>query len=37
MNAQEAKVIVDKIVGQVFGYQNPLTLEQFMQKFAFDV
>lgn len=37
MNAQEAKTIVDKIVGQVFGYQNPLTLEQFMQKFAFDV
>lgn len=37
MNAQEAKIIVDKIVGQVFGYQNPLTLEQFMQKFAFDV
>lgn len=37
MNAQEAKVIIDKIVGQVFGYQNPLSLEKFMQKFAFDV
>lgn len=37
MNSQEAKNIVDKIVGQVFGYQNPLTLEQFMQKFAFDI
>jgi hypothetical protein len=37
MNAEEAKKIVDKIVGQVFGYQNPLSLEQFMQKFAFDI
>lgn len=37
MNAHEAKQIVDKIIGQVFGYQNPLSLEQFMQKFAFDV
>ncbi len=37
MNAQEAKLIIDKIVGQVFGYQNPLTLEQFMEKFAFDI
>lgn len=37
MNAHEAKLIVDKIVGQVFGYQNPLSLEQFMQKFAFDI
>jgi hypothetical protein len=37
MTSQEAKVVLDKIVGQVFGYQNPFTLEQFMQKFAFDV
>jgi hypothetical protein len=37
MNNNEAKKILDKIVGQVFGYQNPLTLEQAMQKFAFDV
>ncbi len=37
MNATEAKKILDKIIGQVCGYQNPLTLEQFMQKFAFDV
>lgn len=37
MNAIEAKTILDKIVGQVFGYQNPLSLEQAMQKFAFDV
>ena len=37
MNAQEAKKILDKVVGQVFGYQNPLSLEQAMQKFAFDI
>lgn len=37
MNPTEAKKILDKIVGQVFGYQNPLTLEQAIQKFAFDI
>lgn len=37
MTITEAKQILDKVVGQVFGYQNPLGLEQAMQKFAFDV
>jgi len=37
MNADLAKEILDKVVGAVFGYQNPLTLEQAMQKFAFDL
>lgn len=37
MTEREAQKLLDKIVGQVFGYQNPFTLEQFMQKFAFDV
>ncbi len=37
MNDQLAKEIVDKIIGQVFGYQNPYDLEQVLQKFAFDV
>ncbi|MCA9330272.1 hypothetical protein KDA11_06495 [Candidatus Saccharibacteria bacterium] len=37
MNEQEAKELIDKIIGQVFGFQNPLTLEQAMQKFAFDI
>ena len=37
MDANAAKVILDKIVGQVFGYQNPFTLEQFVAKFAFDI
>jgi hypothetical protein len=36
MNEQIAKEILDKVVGAVFGYQNPLTLEQARQKFAFD-
>jgi hypothetical protein len=37
MNATQAKEILDKIVGQVFGFQNPLSLEQAMEKFAFDI
>jgi hypothetical protein len=37
MNNEEAKKILDKVIGQVFGYQSPLNLEQAMQKFAFDV
>ncbi len=37
MNEQMAKDIVDRVIGQIFGFQNPLTLEQVQQKFAFDV
>ena len=37
MNKKDAKEIADKIVGQVFGCQNPFTLEQLMSKFAFDI
>ena len=37
MTPQLAQEILDKIVGQVFGYKNPLSLEVFMQKYAFDV
>lgn len=37
MTQQDAQNILDKIIGQVFGYQNPLSLAQFMQKFAFDI
>lgn len=37
MTSQTAQNILNKIVGQVFGYKNPLNLEQFMQKYAFDV
>lgn len=37
MNDERAKEITDKIVGQLFGLQNPYSLEQFAAKFAFDV
>lgn len=37
MNATQAKELLDKVVGAVFGYQNPLSLDQAMQKFAFDI
>lgn len=37
MTPELAQQMLDKIIGQVFGYQNPLSLEQFMLKYAFDV
>ena len=37
MTATAAQQLLDKIIGQVFGYQNPLSLDQFMQKFTFDI
>lgn len=37
MNSEVAKQILDKLIGQIFGFQNPLTMEQAMAKFAFDV
>lgn len=37
MDQIQAKEMLDKIVGAVFGYQNPLSLEQAMQRFAFDL
>ncbi len=37
MNATTAKEVLDKIVGQIFGFQNPLSLDQALEKFAFDV
>lgn len=37
MDATKAKEILDKVIGQIFGYQNPMTLEQFMEKYAFDI
>lgn len=37
MDANAAKAIADKIIGQIFGYQNPLSLEEIQAKFAFDV
>lgn len=37
MTSNEAQQLLDKVVGQVFGYKNPMSLEQFMQKFTFDI
>lgn len=37
MTNVEAQKLLDKIVGQVFGYQNPLSLDEFTQKFTFDI
>lgn len=37
MSPEEAKRVLDKVVGSVFGYQNPLSLDEAMQKFAFDL
>ena len=37
MDARSAQAILDKIIGQIFGYKNPLSLDQFLRKYAFDV
>jgi hypothetical protein len=37
MDAVKAQNVLNKIVKQIFGYENPLNLEQFIEKFAFDV
>ncbi len=37
MTKQEAQITLDKIIGQIFGYQNTLNLRQFKKKFAFDI
>lgn len=37
MSPEEAKQVLDKIVGSVFGFQNPFSLDEAMQKFAFDL
>lgn len=37
MDKTEAKQILDKIILRVFGVNNPLTLEQCVKKFTFDV
>jgi hypothetical protein len=37
MTKTQAQASLDKIIGQIFGFKNPFTLEQFMQKYAFDI
>jgi len=37
MDAVQAKEILDKVVGSIFGFENPLSLDEAMEKFAFDL
>lgn len=37
MDDNIAKQITDTIIGQIFGLQNPYSLDQFKSKFAFDI
>lgn len=37
MTEAQAKQILDKIITQVFGFQNPMSLAEFKQKYAFDL
>ncbi|NTW62038.1 hypothetical protein HGB25_01345 [Candidatus Saccharibacteria bacterium] len=37
MNKKQAKEILDKIIKQIFGRDNPFTLEEALSKFAFDI
>lgn len=37
MTKQDAQKVLDKIVGTVFGYDNPFSVDDFMKKYAFDV
>lgn len=37
MSPEEAKQVLDKIVATVFGYENPLSLDDALHKFAFDL
>ncbi|HSX15312.1 MAG TPA: hypothetical protein VLF40_00835 [Candidatus Saccharimonadales bacterium] len=37
MKSPEAQKVLDKIIKQIAGFDNTLTLEQFKQKFAYDI
>lgn len=37
MDSKQAQATLDQIIGQITGYKNPLSLEQFRNKYAFDV
>jgi hypothetical protein len=37
MNHKQAQAILDKVIGQITGYKNPFSLEQFLQKYAYNV
>ena len=33
----QAQYILDKVIGQITGFENPMNVEQFLAKYAFDV
>lgn len=37
MDAVQAKEVLDKVFGSIFGFSNPFTLEEAYQRFAFDL
>ena len=37
MDSKQAQSMLDHIIGQITGYKNPLSLDQFQAKYAFDV
>ncbi len=37
MDKKQAKIALDKIIKQIFGVENPLSLEQAIKKFTFDI
>ena len=37
MDSNHAQSILDTVIGQITGYKNPFSLEQFLQKYAYDV
>src|SRR6185436_17885754 len=37
MTTNEAQKVLDAVIKQIAGFDNPLSLEQFKQKFAYDI
>lgn len=37
MDEKQAKQILDKIIAEIFGVENPMSLHDFQQKYAFDI
>lgn len=37
MDAKQAKEIVDKVFGSIFGFENPFSLDEVFKRFAFDL
>jgi hypothetical protein len=37
MDHKQAQSILDKVIGQITGYKNPFSMEQFLQKYTYNV